>query len=1480
MKQIRRTRKAVTTGHPIQLRKSMIAMAISGLLSVPAHANPTGAQVVHGNVQFTNGRPGELNITNTPGAIVNWNNFSISQNELTRFVQQNGASAILNRVVGQDPTSILGQLLSNGRVFLINPNGMVFGKSAVIDTAGLVASTLNISDADFIAGRMHFKGDGEALDNKGFIRVNGGGDVMLIAPDVTNSGIIHADDGSVLLAAGREIAIESLDLEHIRFRVQAPQDKVVNLGRIVTTNGIVALFAGSLHHGGQIEANRISQDADGVVHLQASESLIVTGTIDATGSGTRGGDISITANKVELRGASLDVSGDNGGGRAHIGGNYQGKGNLANARNTSLDADTVVRADARIQGDGGEVIVWSDGETRSFAKLTARGGPIGGDGGFVETSGKGSLFFGQPADVSAPAGKGGTWLLDPEDITIGEGEAESISSALNTGSNVQIKTSSEGSGEGNITVASAIEKTEGDDASLALDAHNRIDVNAPIRSSQGKLDVSLKAGNAIHVNANIDTNGGGFAQVVTELSTEIPQPEDDLPEEETASAPETAIEPDELVVEITEPSTDSADLADEEGISSEPGPQVEAAEFAAQTEVEVLISSGEFKADLEILVDADIDTNGGDIFIDAGLSGSAGIYEDLDASSDSGTGGNVTVLGDKVGLFEDARIDASGENGGGEVLFGGDQQGNNPEVPNASAVYLGPDAEIRTDAITSGDGGRVIVYADDSARIYGNLSARGGSAGGDGGFIETSGKKSFDIQTSPDVSAPNGEGGTWLIDPYNVEIIGGESNGLIGSGNPFQPNNPSDTIGVDAILTAMNGGATVRIVTDCPDEPTCGGEGQDGNITLSADIDYNSSGGEYGGSFYDGADGTLVLEAANEIFFEADIYDSYGGSVDLFNLEVVTGSPDTTYIDGHSLNVNDFTADSHVVIRNGGSLDVGGDAHFKQDLDVYSSGYGGEGPASLNVYGNAEFDGTVDIYSDGDYDAYGSSAQVTAYGGTATFGGDVRVYSDNYGGHVFLDIDGIAEFKGSLDIYNNYGGASARVSINNGAARFKGDVTLYSNAYSGAEVHLDIHDDGTSNTDASFDAEVNLASGAEILLGDEAIARFNDTFNWTGGTLAESSGESESFYIASGAVANLTGPDFKLFRDAHLVNEGTINWSNGNLVDWDGCCHSRIDNYGTLNKTGGSNVETLYVELTNDGAFDVQGGSVAFYSDDDGVFHQTGGNTNLGGGDIAAYGGEGGTLFFSGGSITGTGSIFANVCVGTLADGCDPGAGGVTIAPGNSLGTIDIETMDGDYDGGNLALSPDSFIEVELGGPPPADLGSLDFPLTHVDTNADVLNVEGYADLNGATIKVGFTNGYTPSAGDVFPILHVSGGEFADYNGGRLQTSEGLVATVTGENTGSYVVAIDVESYTPPVPPLDPPVLPLDPPVIPPSGNPPSPGNGPLPPQPPGGPFPGIPPLDGIDPVIAGIDYNPPPGVFDPDLDEDERRKEIGMCTR
>ncbi len=195
-------------------RVRTVALAVASALAGSAWANPGGPSVAAGAATFS-ASGNTLNITNAPGTIINWQQFSIRPDEITRFIQSGAASAVLNRVVlnrvtGAEHSQLLGQLLSNGRVFLINPNGVTIGAGARIDTAGFVASSLNIADADFLSGRMRFQavnGEPGKVVNQGAITAASGGSIYLIAPQVENHGVITAPNGDVLLAAGRSVEV-------------------------------------------------------------------------------------------------------------------------------------------------------------------------------------------------------------------------------------------------------------------------------------------------------------------------------------------------------------------------------------------------------------------------------------------------------------------------------------------------------------------------------------------------------------------------------------------------------------------------------------------------------------------------------------------------------------------------------------------------------------------------------------------------------------------------------------------------------------------------------------------------------------------------------------------------------------------------------------------------------------------------------------------------------------------------------------------------------------------------------------------------------------------------------------------------------------------------------------------------------------------------------------------------------------------------
>lgn len=396
-------------------------------------ANPLNPTVVNGQASFaTTGNA--LTVTNTPGTIINWQGFSIGAREITRFNQQSAASAVLNRVISNNPSSILGALQSNGRVFLVNPNGIVFGAGATVDVAGLVASSLNLSNADFLAGRYNFtQVPGAAnISNAGNITAQTGGQIFLIAANVENTGVITAPNGEILLAAGHSVDLVNTSNPNLRVNITAPAGDATNVGQLIASAGSLGLFGTIVRNSGQVSADSATMQGGKIV-FKAIQRTEVAGTV--TSNGNTGGTIQALGNQVGVMdGATVTANGTQGGGTVLIGGDYQGKNpDVPNAQITYVAPTASISADGGVAspsgggfgwGNGGKIIVWADDTTRAYGSLSARGGALSGNGGFIETSGKQYLdVAGIRVSTIAMSGTVGNWLLDPTDITIVHGIA-------------------------------------------------------------------------------------------------------------------------------------------------------------------------------------------------------------------------------------------------------------------------------------------------------------------------------------------------------------------------------------------------------------------------------------------------------------------------------------------------------------------------------------------------------------------------------------------------------------------------------------------------------------------------------------------------------------------------------------------------------------------------------------------------------------------------------------------------------------------------------------------------------------------------------------------------------------------------------------------------------------------------------------------------------------------------------------------------
>ncbi|WP_374666190.1 beta strand repeat-containing protein [Ramlibacter sp.] len=505
-----------------------VAAAFSGWLP-QAWAQPAGAQAIHGTASLQRSGANLLvttgNGAGTNHSAINWQSFSVPGGSVTHFAQPNATSTSINRVVGNDPSAIFGTLSSNGRLVLVNPAGIAVGAGAVVDTAGFTASTLKMSDADALAGRLLFgEGGGGALSVAGQI-VARSGDVVLIAPNVQTGAeaVIRSEGGATVLAAGQKVEITGRGLEGIRLEVAAGGE-AVNLGQL--KGDAVGIFAGTLKHSGLISASAASVDGGKVV-LKGGELAEIDGSVSAT-RGELGGQIQATASKVMLRsGAVIEASGARGGGEILVGGGWQGQdARVTNAQTTTVEAGAQLKANAGDQGDGGTVVVWADGSTQFAGAIQARGGAQGGNGGKAEVSGKGDLQFRGTADLSAPKGRIGNLLLDPTDIVIQGGTGDSASDGTGT-----FMGSSVGSA-GSVFAADPLttvyeSELEGVAANVFLQASNSITTSGTFTGNEitlfagasFQLETNGPSGAGINMNGvGVRTSGAGIVTMSTVAS--------------------------------------------------------------------------------------------------------------------------------------------------------------------------------------------------------------------------------------------------------------------------------------------------------------------------------------------------------------------------------------------------------------------------------------------------------------------------------------------------------------------------------------------------------------------------------------------------------------------------------------------------------------------------------------------------------------------------------------------------------------------------------------------------------------------------------------------------------------------------------------------------------------------------------------------------------------------------------------------------
>ncbi|MBU6475231.1 MAG: filamentous hemagglutinin N-terminal domain-containing protein, partial [Alphaproteobacteria bacterium] len=494
-----------------------VVMLMTGMPTA-AQANPTGGTVVGGAATITS-TPAELQINQTSqNAVIDWSSFNIAKGETTHFYQPGTSAVALNRVVNSaEISTINGNLLANGHVLVINPNGVLIGPSGNVDTAGFIATSADIANDDFMnnagAGTLGFNiagGANASVINEGKITVEGEGLAALVAPTVRNDGIIQGTLSKIQLGAADTFGVDLYGDGLISLSVgnggASRTLTAENTGSIIASGGTVLMTAAA---------------ANDVVNSVINDS----GDIQAQSLVDHNGEIILTAPAANVTvSGTLDVSGATGGGDIKVGGDAQGGGTLAHASTVDIASGATLNASATDNGNGGNIVVWSDNGTAFHGAALATGGQNGGNGGSVETSSPVNLqVSGSSVDTLAPEGVAGDWLLDPNSVTIqpsgATGSDINVSDIDNAKSNVTIQADNKITFNADVNMGyagvglTAKAGTAGPDWNGLTAGTGEISLSGHYVRTYGGY-VMFESGNTISVgNATIYTRGGGFSLI-------------------------------------------------------------------------------------------------------------------------------------------------------------------------------------------------------------------------------------------------------------------------------------------------------------------------------------------------------------------------------------------------------------------------------------------------------------------------------------------------------------------------------------------------------------------------------------------------------------------------------------------------------------------------------------------------------------------------------------------------------------------------------------------------------------------------------------------------------------------------------------------------------------------------------------------------------------------------------------------------------
>ncbi len=731
----------------------------------------------------------------------------------------------------------------------------------------------------------------------------------------------------------------------------------------------------------------------------------------------------------------------------------------------------------------------------------------------------------------------------------------------------------------------------------------------------------------------------------------------------------------------------------------------------------------------------------------------SGLVDAANQHSD-GRGGSIKITGKTVDVTN-ATIDASGRTGGGQILVGGDYQGTG-DLRTSTNTHIDSNSTLRADATDAGNGGKVIVWSNNTTTFYGDVSALGGTRSGDGGFIETSGKINLDIRgasVTANARALGGKGGLWMMDPVNVNIEANPDAGTTttssGGTTTWDPDNSVSPAIVDVatINAALNSGTNVTVIT--------GSVGTDaGNINVNAAVSKTA-----------GGDATFTLRAANNVVVNSTI----GSTVGQLNVNLQANANGGGNVDPNSA-AGDVTVNA-AITTNGGSFSSSGVG--------YTQAVGG----TVNTAG-----GNATLLHTG---AIGVNAALTT-GGSA----NILVQGSTFSASAL-----VTGGAGGIDLRPD--NAASDIRINNGSGDFNLSAATLGNLVLPAGSLLTIGSAGGTGTvliGSSGNIDLSALNSNLLIRGD--VIRFNGALTFAGGrTLTLTSHGVQDNHAGTDVTGGTLALNLSAGNATLGTNVGTLATSSvlGDLT---------LDNAGALSfgtLTVGGNLDLRSSgTLTGSGDLLVTGNSTFITRQAGGAAMMVGSSASTFGGTITARSRNNADTADAAGpitiiaqssvalaqvattgafSLTSGGGISSTGVVRTGAASFAAGPGGnISISQLQSAGTLTLSTVPG----GNvnitnstaITVNPSSFIGGNL--TLTATTGNIDVQTTDVTgTNVSLTTLGNNATINTGTLTgaKNFVLSTVGAAGDA----HVASAGLMDISsnvGGTLTFNGGAGVTI------------------------------------------------------------------------------------------------------